>query len=70
MTLKEFKDKHSLSYKKLANLIGAGDATIARRWCLPKSHKDAMIPDRRYMSNIITVTMGEVMPNDFYCERD
>jgi hypothetical protein len=66
MTLKEFKDQKNLSYKGLAKLLGASDPTVARRWCLDKSHKDAMIPDRQFMTSIIEATMGQVMPNDFY----
>ena len=66
MTLKEFRDQNKLTYKALANLLGASDATVARRWCLAKSHKDAMIPDRHYMTSIIEATRGQVMPNDFY----
>lgn len=66
MTLLEFKQRNKLSYARLAALIGADHATIARRFCLPKTHKDRMIPSARYMDAIITATNGAVTPNDFY----
>ena len=66
MTLREFKDQNKMSYAKLAAMIGASHATIARRFCLPKTHKDRMIPSAKYMTAIMTVTDGAVTPNDFY----
>lgn len=66
MTLREFKDQNKMSYAKLAAMIGASHATIARRFCLPKTHKDRMIPSAKYMDAIMTVTDGAVTPNDFY----
>lgn len=66
MTLKEFKDQNKISFAKLAALIGASHATVARRYCLPKTHKDRMIPNAKYMAAIMTVTDGAVTPNDFY----
>tara|TARA_R100000697_G_scaffold23970_1_gene31902 strand:- start:134 stop:343 length:210 start_codon:yes stop_codon:yes gene_type:complete len=66
MTLREFKDQNKMSYAKLAAMIGASHATIARRFCLPRTHKDRMIPSAKYMAAIMTVTDGAVTPNDFY----
>jgi len=66
MTLREFKDQNKMSYAKLATMIGASHATIARRFCLPRTHKDRMIPSAKYMASIMTVTDGAVTPNDFY----
>tara|TARA_R100001460_G_scaffold18936_1_gene39826 strand:+ start:1006 stop:1215 length:210 start_codon:yes stop_codon:yes gene_type:complete len=66
MTLREFKDQNKMSYAKLAAMIGASHATIARRFCLPRTHKDRMIPSAKYMDAIMTVTDGAVTPNDFY----
>ena len=66
MTLKEFKDQNKMSYAKLAAMIGASHATIARRFCLPQTHRDRMIPSAKYMTAIMTVTDGAVTPNDFY----
>ena len=66
MKLIEYKQQKKISYAKLASLIGASHATIARRFCLPKTHKDRMIPSAKYMAAIMTVTDGAVTPNDFY----
>lgn len=66
MTLKEYKDKNNMSYSKLAKLIGVAHATVARRYCLPKEHKDHMIPNSKFMVAIMTATDGAVTPNDFY----
>ena len=69
MTLKEYKDQNNLSYARLAKLIGVSHATVARRYCLPKEHKDHMIPKLKFMIAIMTVSGGAVTPNDFYAEQ-
>ena len=70
MTLEDFRKQQKLSYKQLAELLGASHATVARRWCLPRGHKDRLIPNENYMDKIILLTNGEVMPNDFYVRHD
>ena len=66
MKLKQFKSEKELSYGQLASRLGAAHATIVRRWCLPRDHKDHMIPSEKYMKAIINYTQSAVMPNDFY----
>jgi transcriptional regulator with XRE-family HTH domain len=66
MTLDEYRKERRLSLAALAGLLGAPHATIARRWCLPRGHPNAMIPSPKYMLRIMDVTAGAVQPNDFY----
>jgi len=66
MKLDQFRRKKGWSYVKLAEMVGASHATVVRRWCLPLTHPDRMIPSGRFMMNIMTVTEGEVQPNSFY----
>jgi len=68
MKLEQFRSNKKLSYGQLASRLGANHATIVRRWCLPKGHKQRMIPSEKYMDNIINYTQSAVMPNDFYRE--
>jgi DNA-binding transcriptional regulator YiaG len=68
MKLEQFRQDKKLSYGQLASRLGATHATIVRRWCLPKSHKQRMIPSEKYMDAIIKYTQSAVMPNDFYSE--
>ena len=70
MTLEEYRQAQGLTYSKLAKLIGAKHATIARRYCLPHGHKDRMIPQVEYMERIVNFTGGMVQPNDFYLRRE
>ena len=69
MTLEEYRQAQGLTYKRLAELIGAKHPTMARRYCLPHGHKDRMIPQIEYMERIMTLTNGQVQPNDFYVRR-
>ncbi len=69
MTLEDYRKQQKLSYKQLAELLGASHATVARRWCLGIDHKDRMIPAPDFMERIVLVTDGSVMPNDFYLKR-
>jgi transcriptional regulator with XRE-family HTH domain len=66
MTLEEWRNKKKLSYPQLAKKLGAAHGTVARRWCLPKDHKDRMIPSPKFMAIIHESTLGEVTANDFY----
>jgi hypothetical protein len=70
MTLEEYRLQNSLSYKKLAEKLGFKEATVARRWCLPKDHNQALTPSSRNLSLILQVTMGSVTPNDFIIRRN
>tara|TARA_B100001287_G_C22178933_1_gene298229 strand:+ start:277 stop:486 length:210 start_codon:yes stop_codon:yes gene_type:complete len=69
MTLNEWRLKRSYSYRKLAKILGAGGATTIRRWCLPKEHPQSLVPSQKYMTMIVDISNGEVMPNDFYITR-
>ncbi len=69
MTLDQWRVRQKLSYNKLAKLLGASHATIARRWCQPTGAKDRMIPSPKYMERIVLLTDGRVQPNDFYLQR-
>lgn len=70
MTLDQWRVSKNLSYNKLAKLLGASHATIARRWCLPFDAQDRMIPSPKYMDRVVNITNGSVTPNDFYLRRD
>ncbi len=66
MRLEEWRTTKKFSYKQLALRFGVGHATMARRWCLPSTHKDAQVPGHEYMRIIVQMTDGAVQPNDFY----
>ena len=66
MTLEEWRKKKGLSYVKLAALLSASHATVARRWCLKRGEKGRMIPSEDFMAIIQATTLGDVTPNDFY----
>jgi len=66
MTLDQYRQAKGLSYSALARVTGASHAAVARRWCLPSSHKDAKIPSRKFMLRIVNVTDGAVQPTSFY----
>ena len=68
MKLNEYRINKKWSYGQLAMMTGASHATVVRRWCLPCSHPNSMIPDRKFMLEIIRLTNGAVQPNDFYME--
>ena len=70
MTLDQRRCRKRLSYSKLAKLLGAPHATVARRWCLPADHKDRMIPSPKYMARVVQLSDGSVTPNDFYLQRN
>ena len=70
MKLNEYRGRQGWSYSELARQGGAPHATVARRWCLPRGHKDRLIPNENYMDKIILLTNGEGMPNDFYVRHD
>ena len=70
MTLDEYRLANGLSYKALAEKLGFKEATVARRWCLSKSHPQALTPSPRNLSLILNVTMSSVTPNDFIIRRN
>ena len=70
MTLDEYRLANGLSYKALAEKLGFKEATVARRWCLPKDHPQALTPSSRNLTLILNVTMSSVTPNDFIIRRN
>tara|TARA_R100001440_G_scaffold61750_1_gene81679 strand:- start:2934 stop:3146 length:213 start_codon:yes stop_codon:yes gene_type:complete len=70
MTLDDYRLKRGWSYSELARQVGANHAAIVRRWCLNFGHSNRSIPNELYMERIINMSMGEVMPNDFYMRRE
>lgn len=70
MTLDNWRKRKGHSYTKLAELLGASHATVARRWCRPFGASDRKVPNAAYMDRIIILTEGAVTPNDFYIQRD
>jgi hypothetical protein len=70
MVLERWRKEKRLSYAKLADLLGAGHATMVRRWCRPFGAEDKVIPTTHYMERILRLTNGSVTPNDFYIRRN
>jgi|TARA_R110000796_G_scaffold125618_1_gene240152 transcriptional regulator with XRE-family HTH domain len=70
MTLNEYRMQKNLTYAALAKLLGFDQATMARRWCLPRAHPQSQTPSAKNMANIIEITQSAVTPNDFYFKRD
>jgi len=68
MKLNEYRISKKWSYGQLAMMLGVSHATVARRYCLPVSHRNYMIPNRKYMLEVVRLTQGAVQPNDFYYE--
>ena len=66
MQLDAFRRQENMTYTDLARRLGAAEATVARRWCLPAGAKGRAIPNEKFMLKIIEVSHGEVLPNDFY----
>ena len=66
MKLEEWRTEKKLTLTQLAKKFGAPHATVVRRWCLAKDHKDFKIPSAKYMNTIQEITMAAVTPNDFY----
>lgn len=61
MTLNEFRLTKGLTYFALAQLLDVKHATVVKRWC-----DHSVLPSKENMQVIKLVTMGSVMPNDFY----
>ena len=53
MKLNDYRLKKKWSYGQLAMMTGASHATVVRRWCLPLTHKNSMIPDKKFMLAIV-----------------
>jgi hypothetical protein len=66
MQLDAYRRARGHTYKELARLLGASHAAVSRRWCLPPTNRDRMIPAEEFMHRIMVLTAGEVTPNDFY----
>lgn len=60
MTLEEWRQEKGLSLTALAEMLGAGSATVVRRWCLPAEHKNSIVPSDRFMQVIQQTTLGAV----------
>lgn len=60
MTLEEWRNKRGLSYTALAELLVAGNAGVVRKWCLPRDHKDSVVPNDENMMIIQQTTLGDV----------
>ena len=60
MTLEEWRKKRGLSYTALAELLVAGNAGVVRKWCLPRDHKDSVVPNDENMMVIQQTTLGAV----------
>ena len=69
MTLGEWRNLKNLTYAQLANAVGAPHPTVARRWCLPRTHRNAVVPSPKYLRNIMKLTCGAVQANDFYRDQ-
>jgi len=70
MTLNEYRLNKKLTYIALSKLLGFDQATMSRRWCLPRAHPQSQTPSARNMEKIIEATQSAVTPNDFYFKRD
>ena len=70
MTLDQYRQEKKLTYLALAKLLGIDQATMARRWCLPRAHPQSQTPSAKNMDLIIERTQSAVTPNDFYFRRD
>ena len=55
-----YKERHSLTYAKLAKLFGVSDGTVVYRWTR------GTIPGPKVMRRICCATRGEIEPGDFY----
>ena len=69
MTIDEFRRQKGWTCTELARQVGAPHGTVARRWCYEPGHKYRLIPNEKYMDRIINMSLGAVMPNDFYIRR-
>tara|TARA_R100000655_G_scaffold5265_1_gene16297 strand:- start:465 stop:680 length:216 start_codon:yes stop_codon:yes gene_type:complete len=66
LKLNDWRLSKNFSYRDLAKKLGAGHATMVRRWCLPHDHVDHKKPSTQYMKIIMLATDGAVSANDFY----
>jgi len=60
MTYAEWVKSERLTWEQVAGLIGAANASVARKYSL------GVIPRRTTMQRIYVVSGGRVTPNDFY----
>ncbi len=60
MTIKEYRILHGLTQAKLADAIGCVPAAVSF------FETGNRIPSKGIMRQIMRVTSGKVMPNDFY----
>lgn len=66
MKLEQYRVKNSLTYGKLANLLGFSDhsnpARLVQRWC------QGFIPSSKNIKKIVSATNGKVKVLDFFQE--
>lgn len=70
MKLKEYLQKHDLSCKKFAFLVGLSEKSgnmAVWRW-ITDNEKYQQIPRPAMIKKITEITNGDVTPNDFYPE--
>lgn len=65
MTLQDYLSTKGLTFTAFAAMIGTDYPSTVERYA-----KGRQIPGRSMMTEIVRVTNGEVMPNDFYGLHD
>lgn len=60
MTLEEWRKAQGMTYQQLADKVGAGNATVVRRWCL-----NEMIPAPEFQMALQIASLGAVGPWSF-----
>ena len=65
MTLKDYLDRHELSYGEFARNIGACNARTVQRYVTRER-----VPDKKRMTAIIRETKGKVGPADFFVPEE
>jgi len=61
MTLQDYLSREGFTFTAFAAMIGTDYPSTVERYA-----KGRQIPGRRMMEEIVRVTKGDVMPNDFY----
>lgn len=61
MTLQDYLVREGLTFTAFATMVGTKYPSTIERYA-----KGQQIPGRSMMGEIVRVTRGEVMPNDFY----
>ena len=64
MTLDQYRQEKKLTYLALAKLLGFDQATMARRWCLPRAHPQSQTPSAKNMDLIIEYITNRLPQRD------